>query len=55
MHVPRLLDRLDGPTPPWTTWLIMAVGMLLVALVFGNGGCAAELTTRRAGKTTSQD
>ena len=32
MHVPRLLAGLDGPTPAWTTWVLIAAGALLVTL-----------------------
>jgi hypothetical protein len=32
MHVPRSLAGLDGPTPAWTSWAIIAAGALLVTL-----------------------
>jgi Sap, sulfolipid-1-addressing protein len=32
MHVPRFLAGLDGPTPVWTTWAIIAAGALLITL-----------------------
>jgi hypothetical protein len=32
MQVPRLLARLDGPKPAWTSWAIIAAGALLVTL-----------------------
>ncbi|BCO88985.1 MULTISPECIES: GAP family protein [Mycobacterium avium complex (MAC)] len=33
MRGPRLIDRLLGPAPPWTDWLVIGVGVALV--VFG--------------------
>ena len=32
MQVPRLLARLDGTKPAWTSWVIIAAGALLVML-----------------------
>lgn len=32
MHVPRLLDSLEGGAPPWTDWVVVAVGVAFVVL-----------------------
>lgn len=32
LRVPRLLDDFVGPAPPWTDWVVMATGIILVIL-----------------------